>query len=289
MTSRKLSVAILDYFDFIKIGHTLFALPFCLIAVLCVSRTVPADSGKILWILLAFVSARAFAMSVNRILDRGFDAENPRTAGRHLPTGAISPASAKIFAVACAFIFVFAAARLNFLCAILSPFVLAYLAFYSCTKRFTMWSHVALGGALAIAPLGAEAALRGAISWPTVSLAAGVLFWVAGFDIFYACLDVDFDRRAGLFSLPSRLGPDRASRVAALFHAASFFCFILFGYLSSLGKIFFAAQGVILTLLIYEYILVRRSRILPAVFQLNALLSMVQLAAVILDLRLAST
>lgn len=284
MKNRAASATV--YFDFVKIGHTLFALPFCLIALFLAARAVSWTLPQIFWILAAFASARAFAMSMNRILDRSFDAQNPRTAGRHLPTGAISLPAAKRFAAGCAGLFIFSAAKLGLVCAAAAPFVLLYLAFYSYTKRFTMWSHAVLGGALALAPLGAEAALRGLITWPTAVLSAAVLFWVAGFDIFYACLDVDFDRRSGLFSLPAKLGPDRALWIAALFHAAAFFCFVLFGRLADLGRIYFAAQAIILLLLLYEHILVRRRRIELAVFQLNPALSILQLAAVALDVSL---
>ncbi|MBI4178892.1 4-hydroxybenzoate octaprenyltransferase [bacterium] len=284
---NSLSCRAAAYGDFIKIGHTLFALPFCLIAVLIVWRGHPVTWTQFGWILLAFAAARGFAMAVNRILDRDFDARNPRTQNRHLPAGTISLAAAWRFAAGCGLAFLFAAANLSLFCGLMAPAVLAYLAFYSYTKRFTPWSHVVLGGALALAPLGVEAAVLGQVSLPTAVLAGGVLLWVAGFDIFYACLDADFDRAAGLFSLPARFGPDRAMNMAAFFHAAAFLLFLSFGYLANLGAIFLGAQIVILGILLWEHRLARRRKIETAVFRLNPALSLIQLAAVAADLSLS--
>ncbi|OGH55655.1 MAG: hypothetical protein A3G34_01130 [Candidatus Lindowbacteria bacterium RIFCSPLOWO2_12_FULL_62_27] len=271
------------YGEFIKFSHTVFALPFCLIAVLQTARGAGAAWEKAGWILAAFVSARAFAMAMNRILDRTFDAQNPRTASRHLATGALPLRQAQAFAAGCAAAFTLSAWRLNALCLMLSPLVLAYLVFYSYTKRFTRWSHLALGGALALAPLGAEIALSGAVTVPTLALAGSVILWVAGFDIFYACQDVDFDRRTGLHSLPASIGPARALRWAMASHTAAFLLFLVYGRLGGLGPVYFSAQAIILGLLIYEHLLVRRNRIEPAFFHLNGILSLTQLGAVWLD------
>lgn len=272
------------FFDFIKIGHTIFALPFCLIAaILSMSRTA-FSWPRLAWIVAAFAGARAFAMAVNRILDRRFDAQNPRTANRHLPTGTISLNTAWGFAAGCAAVFIFSAYQLGSLCFYLSPAVLLYLAFYSFTKRFTRWSHVVLGGALGLAPIGAEIAVSGGISGSTVALAAAVLFWVAGFDIFYACMDVEFDRKAGLYSLPAKIGETAARRTALLFHAAAFVLFLTFGKLAGLGRIYFSAQSLVLALLIAEHILVRKNKIEPAFFNMNGAIALVQLAAVAADI-----
>lgn len=270
------------YCEFIKISHTVFALPFCLIAAVQSMRQTAFSWSVLIRILIAFACARAFAMAMNRILDMEFDARNPRTADRHLPAGTLTAAQARRFAAGCAIGFILASASLNVLCAVISPLVLAYLAFYSYTKRFTQWSHLVLGGALGLAPLAAETAILGSVSGPTLALAASVVFWVAGFDIFYACQDVDFDRSAGLFSLPARLGPTRALQVAIGFHSAAFLLFILYGMLSGFGRIYFSAQAAVLLLLVYEHVLVRRNRIGPAFFQLNGWVSVVQLAAVLL-------
>ena len=274
---------ILEYCEFIKIGHTVFALPFCMIAAVLAGRKTAFGWEQGALILIAFAAARSFAMAMNRILDKDFDAENPRTAGRHIPVGIIKPSHAAKFAGASAILFVAAAFFLQPICFYLAPLVLAYLAFYSYTKRFTKWSHLVLGGALALAPLGAETAIRGNVSWPTAVLALSVMFWVSGFDIFYACQDVDFDRKAGLFSLPAGIGEGRALAIAAGFHMAAFLLFLLYGRLESMGTIYFAAQGLILLLLVYEHLQIRRGRGQSAFFQINGILSIVQLAAVLLD------
>lgn len=279
----------LKFLDFIKISHTVFALPFCLIALFLALRKVPAAHWcKIAWILLAFICARAFAMAVNRILDRNFDAQNPRTADRHLPAGTITMTGATGFAAVCGLMFVFSAAMINRLSLYCSIPVLAYLAFYSCAKRFTRWSHLVLGGALGMAPLAAEIAVREALSLPTAVLAGSVVFWVAGFDIVYACLDAEFDQKAGLHSLPARIGPSRAMRVARAFHGIAFGMFVLFGFLENLGWIYFAAQSVVGGLLIYEHVLAARKKIETAFLQLNGILSLVQLCAVLMDVGLIS-
>lgn len=271
------------YCEFIKISHTIFALPFCLIAAFQAARKNAAGWTQAFWILIAFAAARAFAMAVNRILDRKFDAQNPRTAERHIPAGDISMRSAVVFSAVSAILFVLAAASLQPICLYLAPAVLAYLAFYSFTKRFTRWSHIVLGGALGIAPLGAEVAIRGDFSMATAVLAASVVFWVAAFDIYYAIQDIDFDRRHGLFSLPAAVGPPNAIRIAVGFHAMAFLLFLVYGNLESMGIVYFGAQAVVAGLLIYEHVQVRRGKIGPAFFQLNGILSMVQLAAVLLD------
>ncbi len=244
--------------------------------------------ASLAWIVTAFTAARAFAMAMNRILDREFDAQNPRTAGRHLPTGAISPAAASGFAAACAGVLVFSAWKLNPLCFYLSPLLLAYLTFYSLTKRFTQWSHLALGAALGAAPIAAEIAILGAVTAPTLVLGLAVVFWVAGFDVFYACQDIDFDHRAGLFSLPARLGKDKALRAAQGFHTLTLMLFFGYGHLAGLGRIYFLSQAVVLGLLIYEHVLARHGRIGPAFFQLNGILSLLQLSAVAADIAFGS-
>lgn len=274
---------ILSYLEFIKVSHTLFALPFCLISAILAMREAAFNGRQMVWIVSAFVFARAFAMAMNRILDREYDALNPRTSGRHLPVGSISPGGAAAFASICGLFFVASAAQFSTLCGFLSVPTLACLAFYSWTKRFTQWSHLVLGGGLAMAPIGAEIAIRGAVSIHTAVLAAAVLFWVAGFDIFYACQDIDFDRKTGLFSVPARMGQERAIRMAGAFHVAAFILFLLFGHLANLGKIFMPAQIVIAALLVYEQILARKNKIEPAFFQLNGMISLVQLGAVALE------
>lgn len=276
------------YLDFVKVGHTVFALPFCLIPALVIRARSGVPASALLWIVAAFAGARGFAMAVNRILDRGYDAENPRTAARHLPSGLISLPGAAAFAAVCAALFILAAARLSPLCLALAPAVLVILAAYSWCKRFTALSHLVLGFCLSLAPLGVEIALLGRVTPPTGVLALAVLFWVAGFDIFYACMDIDFDRRAGLHSIPAQLGAPRALALARLLHAAVFLLFILYGALTpELGTAYYAAQLVVLGLLIYEHKLAASgdpARIEMAFFNLNGIISLIQLAAVAADL-----
>lgn len=278
------------YLDFVKIGHTLFALPFCLIPALVIWRRSGVAPAAWLWIVAAFAGARGFAMAANRILDRAYDAQNPRTSGRHLPAGLISLSGAASFASLCAALFVVASWRLSSLCLILAPFVLLILAGYSWCKRFTALSHLVLGFCLALAPLGVEIALLGRVTLPTTALALGVLVWVAGFDIFYACMDIDFDRRAGLHSIPAKWGAARALMIARLFHAMTFGLFVLYGlWTPELGAIYFAAQALVLALLVYEHKLVGRGdpkQIEMAFFNLNGAISLLQLAAVAVDIAL---
>ncbi len=204
----------------IRFAHTVFALPFALLAALLAAGGIP-PLPTLFWILVAMVGARSAAMSFNRIVDRDVDARNPRTAGRELPTGVLSVRYTVLFCVASAALFVLAAARLNRLCLILSPVALAIVLGYSWTKRFTALSHLVLGLSLAIAPVGAWIAVTGSFALLPVVLALAVVFWVAGFDVLYSLQDEAFDRAEGLESLPARLGNRRALLVSALFHAAA--------------------------------------------------------------------
>lgn len=270
--------------SFIRLSHTAFALPFCMIAALVAMRDSGFDGKRLSWILAAFISARAFAMAMNRVIDRRIDALNPRTQDRHLPSGTITLRQAAVFTAACAMVFFISAAMLGRICWMLSPAVLVYLLFYSYTKRFTSVSHLVLGGALALAPLGAELAIRGGFSAPVMVLAGAVLFWVAAFDIFYACLDIDFDRSHGLYSIPSRLGKQVAMKVAMLLHTLAAGLFIGFGFLSGMESIFFVAQAAVIGLLVYEHRLMRQDKVEPAFFQMNGGISLIQLLAVSADL-----
>jgi 4-hydroxybenzoate polyprenyltransferase len=203
----------------IKIEHTLFALPFAFMGMLLAAGGWP-PWRTVGWIVVAMVGARSAAMGWNRLVDRRIDAANPRTAGRALPAGEVTPAFVAGFVAASAALLVVAAWRLNPLALALSPVALAVLWLYSYTKRFTWASHLVLGLALAGAPLGAWIAVRGDVAAPPLALAGAVLLWVAGFDILYALQDLDHDRRVGLFSLPARFGVRAALWCSALLHAA---------------------------------------------------------------------
>jgi len=220
------------YASFVKLPHTLLLLPFAGVGAILASYTHPAGvSGRaVLWILVAFTAARFAAMGFNRIVDRRWDALNPRTAGRELPAGRLSLAQAGGAVAVASLVFVAAAWELNPLCGWLAPVALAWIFFDSFTKRFTHWAHNVLGFSLAIAPVGAYLAVAGEWSHPwysLVTLASAVMFWSAGFDIIYSLQDVDFDRAHGLYSLPARKGTRKAIVLARVFHAHAVVFFIL--------------------------------------------------------------
>jgi 4-hydroxybenzoate polyprenyltransferase len=219
------------YASFVKLPHTLFALPFAGVGVILAAAAHPGrlDPAHVFWIVVAFSAARFAAMGFNRIADRHFDARNPRTAGRELPVGRLTVRQAAGAVAVAAAIFLVAAWRLNPLVGWLAPLALAWVLFYSYTKRFTAWSHAVLGFGLAMAPVGAYLAVAG--SWPSpwwapLLLAAAVLTWVAGFDIVYALQDIDVDRREGLHSVPARFGVRRARLIARFSHFAAVALFL---------------------------------------------------------------
>jgi 4-hydroxybenzoate polyprenyltransferase len=264
------------YGRMIRFSHSVFALPFALSSAVIAAGT--GISGRqVAWILVAMVGARSAAMGFNRLADQPFDARNPRTAGRELPRGAISRGEVWVFVAASAATLVVAAARLNPLCLALSPVALLIVFGYSYTKRFTALSHVFLGLALAIAPMGAWLAIRGRFEAPPVVLGLAVLFWVAGFDTIYACQDEAFDRAEGLHSLPARLGTRRALVLARVFHVIAVALLAAVYALAPLHPIYLAGVGVVAGLLIYEHSLVRAddlSRIDAAFFTVNGWISL---------------
>lgn len=272
--------------EMIKIEHTLFALPFAFLgAVLAARGFTPTGLPTLwqaLWITLAMVGARSAAMAFNRIADRRFDAANPRTATRAIPAGQLSLSFVGAFTIASAALFFLAAAMLNRMTLMLAPVALASVLLYSYTKRFTSLSHVALGWCLAIAPTGAWIAVRGALDGAVpLLLSLVVLLWTAGFDVLYACQDFDFDRAAGLRSIPSRLGVARALWVSRLLHAGAFAALVGLYFLTVLSAL--ALAGVLATgaLLIYQHSLVRAddlSRLNAAFFTTNAFVSIILLA-----------
>ncbi len=267
------------YFNFVKLPHTLFALPFALLGVVAASRRAPVTGRSLLLAVLAFTAARWVAMGVNRIVDRRFDALNPRTRGRELPQGRLSLRQAWASVVAAGAIFLGSAAGLNPLCARLAPVALVWVTLYSFTKRFTDWPHLWLGLSLAIAPVGGYLAVTGAWSEPWWTLAAitvAVATWVAGFDIFYALPDEHFDRAHGLRSAVVRLGAAGAIRAARLLHAATIGGLLLFGRGAGFGGWYLAGVGAAAGILLYEHRLVRPgdlSRLDAAFFMMNAVMS----------------
>ena len=261
----------------IKIEHTLFALPFALLGAVLAAGGLPS-AWALLWITVAMVGARSAAMAFNRLADQTYDAANPRTRTRALPAGLLTRRFVWAFTATAAALFFLAAAMLNRLTLLLAPIALASVLFYSYTKRFTSGSHLVLGWCLAIAPTGAWIAVRGQLdSAVPLLLSLTVLLWTAGFDVLYACQDYDFDRRAGLRSLPARLGVARALRVARLLHAGAFAALVGLYWLTHLGVL--ALAGVALTggLLVYQHRLVRAddlSRLDAAFFTTNAFVSL---------------
>ena len=267
--------------EMIKIEHTLFALPFAFLGAVLAAGGLPS-LRQLLWITLAMVGARSAAMAFNRIADREYDARNPRTRTRAVPAGRLSVSFVWAFTLISAALFFLAAAMLNRLTLLLAPVALASVLLYSYTKRFTSLSHVVLGWCLCIAPTGAWIAVRGALdSAVPLLLSLVVLLWTAGFDVLYACQDYDFDREAGLRSIPARVGVARALLVSRLLHAGAFAALVALYFLTSLGAA--ALAGVLLTgaLLIYQHSLVRAddlSRLDAAFFTTNAFVSVILLA-----------
>ena len=272
--------------EMIKFGHTVFALPFALIGAFLAKRGVP-DGVTFGWIILAMVGARTAAMGFNRIADRKFDAANPRTADRAIPAGAVRLVEAWAMVVLFTVLYFVACYELNPLTLLLSPFALGLTFLYSLTKRFTWLCHVVLGLALAFSPLGGWVAVKGTLSDFPVVLSLGVLFWVAGFDTVYACLDADFDRQAGLYSLPSRFGRETAFRFAVFFHVMAFLLFILTGIVSGLNFYYYVGIALTAGALFFQHLAVNPkdlSRIQLSFFTMNGLISLTLFVATWLSL-----
>ena len=271
--------------EMIKFSHTLFALPFALLAAVLAAGGWPRGS-TLLKILLAMVGARSAAMAHNRLADRRFDAENPRTAARALPSGVLSPAFVRIFLAASIAVFLAAAASLNRLTLLLSPVTLGLLLLYAYTKRFTALSHLVLGLCLGIAPVGAWIAVRGEFGLLPVLLGLAVLFWTAGFDVIYSLQDEAHDRRVGLRSIPARVGARRALWISGLFHAAMAILLVAVWSLGGGGWLFFAGIVATLGALVYQHAIVRPgdlSRVDAAFFTANGFVSVVLAACGIAD------
>jgi 4-hydroxybenzoate polyprenyltransferase len=274
--------------EMIKWEHSIFALPFALCGAMLAASGLPT-AHQLLWIIIAMLAARSAAMAFNRLADSAIDAANPRTSTRALPAGHLSPAFVATFIVVSCATFIVAASQLNRLTFWLSPLALAVLLLYSYTKRFTRCSHLVLGFALGMAPAAAWIAVRGSLDPRILILTAAVTFWVAGFDVLYACQDFDFDRRAGLHSIPRYVGIPRALWIARAFHALMLLLLIALLPAFALGKL--AAAGVIAValLLLYEHSLVKPtdlSKLNAAFFTMNGVISIVFATFVAADLLL---
>src|SRR5918912_1426909 len=269
--------------EMIKIEHTLFALPFAFLGATLAAREVAARPAsfwvtKLVWITLAMVGARSAAMTFNRIADHRIDAANPRTATRALPAGLLDRRFAWAFTIAASLLFLLAAAQLNRLTLILSPVALGSVFLYSYTKRFTAFSHLVLGWCLSIAPAGAWIAIKGELNWLPVLLSLAVMLWTAGFDVLYACQDVEFDRRSGLHSIPQRFGVGRALWIARAIHALMFATLIVFFALAHLNWLGLAGVAMTGALLVYQHSIVKAndlSRLNAAFFTTNAFVSVI--------------
>jgi 4-hydroxybenzoate polyprenyltransferase len=285
---------LVDYSNLVKLPHTVFALPFAVVGAVLASYAHPVTVADIGWILLAFTSARFAAMGFNRIVDRRVDSLNPRTRMREIPSGRLSVAQASVAVVVASLLFLLSAGMLNRLCLILAPFALAWVLFYSYTKRFTRWAHLVLGFALAIAPVGAYIAIAGGWSRPAgalLALAGGVLCWVAGFDILYSLQDESFDREQGLHSVPAAFGARGAILVSRILHVACVVLFVTAGVLfPQLGVLYDVGVAICAAMLLYEQSLVRAddlSRIDAAFFTINGVISVILAVLVVLERALA--
>ncbi len=273
------------YLRMIKFSHSVFALPFAFTAAVLAADGIPSWR-QVFWITAAMVGGRSAAMGLNRVIDRKIDALNPRTSMRELPAGTIGRAEAAAFIAASVALFLYAAYMLNPLCLKLSPLALAVFVLYPYTKRFTWLSHLVLGTAIAGAPLGAWIALRGTFDGEIVPLALSVVFWLAGFDVLYALQDVEFDKRAGLHSIPQRFGIRRSLILSRMFHALTWLLLLLTAAVFDLGAAFHAGLIVVGVLLVYEHRLVKEddlSRLDIAFFNMNGYISLTVFGFTLLD------
>jgi len=277
------------YVNFVKLPHTLFALPFALLGVLAASMQATVTWRTVGLVVIAFTAARWVAMGFNRIADREIDARNPRTQNRELPRGVLTVAQAWGSVLLAAALFLWAAYALNPLCFLLSPLALVWVMTYSFSKRFTWWPHLWLGMSLAIAPVGGWLAVTGAWSepaWLLLAITVAVATWVAGFDIFYALPDAAFDRASGLRSAVVRLGERRGILLAKLLHGVTIPALALFGWGAGFGIWYFVGVAAAAGILAYEHQLVKPgdlSRLDAAFFRMNAVMSVTVFGFALLD------
>src|SRR5712692_618733 len=261
----------------IKWEHSVFALPFALCGAMLAAGGVP-PLRQLLWVVVAMVAARSAAMSFNRLADASIDAANPRTRARALPAGMLTQSFVRNFVVLSSGVLVLAAWELNRLAFLLSPLALVILLLYSYTKRWTRWSHLALGFALGVAPAAAWIAVRGSLDPRILLLTAAVPFWVGGFDVLYACQDLEFDQQAGLHSIPRYLGVGNALWIARLFHLLMLVLLATLVWVFGLGKFALAGLAVVCLLLAYEHSLVSKddlSKLNAAFFTMNGIIAVV--------------
>ena len=284
------------YASFVRVSHSVFALPFALAgALLAAQRLKAADPTfslavhglrPLFWILVAMVAARSAAMGFNRLADARMDALNPRTANRELPRGAMSTREAVVFIAVASAAFVYAAWRLNPLCFALSPIALAIVFWYSLAKRYTTWTQLFLGLAMAVAPVGGWLAVGGRGGAEPWLLAAAIGTWVGGFDVLYACQDLDFDRAHGLRSIPVRFGVPASLAISRVMHVVAVACLVGLAFVAPLGRVYLAGVAVVAAMLVYEQSLVRAddlSRVKRA-FDLNGYVGILYLLVLVVSL-----
>ena len=281
-----------NYGSLIRFSHTIFALPFALASVALAWPSHPVTLRGFFWILIAMIGARSAAMAFNRLVDRKFDTLNPRTQQWELPQGSVKVREAIVLTVISSVVFVYAAYQLNFVCFVLSPVALTIVFFYSLTKRFTWASHLFLGLALSLAPMGAWLAVSGSpIDLPELAtpffLGLAVLFWLAGFDIIYSLQDHEFDRKEGLHSIPARFGIAYALRLSSFFHLCTLIFLALVGVTAQMGGVYWFGLLTVSVILLWEHRIVKPndlSRINRAFFNFNAYVSIGYLLAIVGDL-----
>jgi len=269
------------YASFVRFSHSVFALPFALVGALLAARTVPLTWTRVFWIGVCMVAARSAAMGFNRLVDARHDALNPRTSMRELPRGAMTPREAGIFVAVSSLVFVFAAFELGPLCFALSPVALAIVFWYSLAKRFTTYTQLFLGLAMAVAPVGGWLAAGGGSGWQPWLLGLAIGAWVGGFDVLYACQDLAFDRAHGLRSIPVRFGIGRSLVISRVMHVIAVICLAALGPIADLGWIYNAGVAGVAALLIYEQSLVKEHDLsqVKRAFDLNGYVGILYLAS----------
>ena len=277
------------YASFVRFSHSVFALPFALVGALLASRIEPITWGRIGWIVACMVTARSAAMGFNRLVDARFDARNPRTANRELPSGRMSRAEAVLFVIVSSGLFVAASAQLGALCFALSPVALAIVFWYSVAKRVTSYTQLFLGLAMAVAPVGGWLAAGGRGGWEPWLLGLAIGTWVGGFDVLYACQDLDVDRREGLHSIPVRFGVPRALGISRAMHVVTIVCLAALGWVATLGPVYFAGVAGVGLLLIWEQSLVSADDLsqVKRAFDLNGWVGIFYLATTAVAIYLA--
>ena len=274
------------YLSFVRFSHSIFALPFALAGALLAAERSPITWAMVSWILVAMASARSAAMGFNRLVDARFDRLNPRTANREIPRGAMTRFEASLFVAISSAVFVFSAWRLNPLCFVLSPLALAIVFWYSLAKRYTTWTQLFLGLAMAVAPVGGWLAVGGREGIEPWLLGLAIGLWVGGFDVLYACQDIDFDRSHGLRSIPARFGVPRALAMSRAMHILAVACLAALTLVTPLPRFYLAGVGAVALLLVYEQSLVSANDLsqVKRAFDLNGyvgILYLVVLAAAV--------